>query len=40
VRQWLSGQVDPGRLFVVAPTLKPDGIQEKGKTIRVDLSLK
>jgi uncharacterized protein involved in outer membrane biogenesis len=40
VRQWLSGQVDPGRLFVVAPTLKPDGIQEKGKTTRVDLSLR
>jgi len=40
VRQWLSGRVDPGRLFVVAPTLKPDGIQEKGETTRVDLSLK
>jgi uncharacterized protein involved in outer membrane biogenesis len=40
VRQWLSGQVDPGRLFVVAPTLKTDGIEDKGKTTRVDLSLK
>jgi uncharacterized protein involved in outer membrane biogenesis len=40
VRQWLSGQVDPGRLFVVAPTLNTDGIQEQGKTTRVDLSLK
>ena len=40
VRQWLSGQVDPGRLFVVAPTLKTDGIKDKGKTTRVDLSLK
>jgi uncharacterized protein involved in outer membrane biogenesis len=40
VRQWLSGRVDPGRLFVAAPTLKPDSIQEKGRTTRVDLSLK
>jgi hypothetical protein len=40
VRQGLSGQVDPGRLFVVAPTLNPDGIQDQGKTTRVDLSLK
>jgi uncharacterized protein involved in outer membrane biogenesis len=40
VRQWLSGQVDPGRLFVVAPTLKADGIKDQGKTTRVDLSLK
>jgi hypothetical protein len=40
VRQWLSGQVDPGRLFMVAPTLNTDGIQDKGKTTRVDLSLK
>jgi uncharacterized protein involved in outer membrane biogenesis len=40
VRQWLSGQVDPRRLFVVAPTLNTDGIQDQGKTTRVDLSLK
>jgi hypothetical protein len=40
VRQWLSGRVDPRRLFVGAPTLKPDGIKGKGKTTRVDLSLK
>jgi outer membrane protein OmpA-like peptidoglycan-associated protein len=40
VRQWLSGQVDPGRLFVVAPTLKTEGIKDQGKTTRVDLSLK
>jgi outer membrane protein OmpA-like peptidoglycan-associated protein len=40
VRQWLSRQVEPGRLFVVAPTLNPDGIKDKGKTTRVDLSLK
>jgi hypothetical protein len=40
VRQWLSRQVDPRRLFVVAPTLNTDGIQDQGKTTRVDLSLK
>jgi outer membrane protein OmpA-like peptidoglycan-associated protein len=40
VRQWLSGQVDAGRLFVVAPTLTADGITDQGKTTRVDLSLK
>ncbi|HSF29832.1 MAG TPA: DUF748 domain-containing protein [Candidatus Tectomicrobia bacterium] len=40
VRQWLSGQVDPGRLFVVAPMLKTDGIKGQGQTTRVDLSLK
>jgi hypothetical protein len=34
VRQWLSGQLDPGRLFVVAPTLKSDGIR-MGKTTRL-----
>ena len=28
------------RLFVVAPTLEADGIKDKGKTTRVDLSLK
>jgi hypothetical protein len=40
VRHWLSGRVDPGRLFVVAPTLKADGDKDKRKTTRVDLSLK
>ena len=40
VRQWLSGQVDPGRLFVVAPTLNTDGIKDQGETTRADLSLK
>jgi uncharacterized protein involved in outer membrane biogenesis/outer membrane protein OmpA-like peptidoglycan-associated protein len=40
VRQWLSGQVDPGRLFVVAPMLSTDGIKDQGKTTRVDLTLK
>jgi hypothetical protein len=40
VRQWLSGRVEPSRLFVVAPTLEVGGAQEGGKTSRVDLSLK
>ena len=40
VRQWLSGQVDPDRLFVVTPTLTAEGIEDQGKTTRVDLSLK
>jgi hypothetical protein len=40
VRQWLSGQIDPRRLFVVAPRLEADDIKDKGKTTRVDLSLK
>jgi hypothetical protein len=40
VLQWLSGQVDLGRLSVVAPTLKTDDLQDKDKTSRVDLSLK
>jgi hypothetical protein len=40
VRQWLSGQVDPSRLFVVAPKLKADSIQNQGKTTGVDLSLR
>ena len=40
VRQWLSGQVDPDRLFVVTPTLTAEGIKDQGKTTRVDLSLK
>jgi uncharacterized protein involved in outer membrane biogenesis len=40
VRQWLSGQVEPGRLSVVAPTLTTNGIKDQGKTTRVDLSLR
>jgi hypothetical protein len=40
VRQWLSGQVDPDRLAVVAPTLTAEGIKDQGKTTRVDLSLR
>jgi len=41
VRKWLSNnKVDPGRLFSVPPKLNADGISDKGKTSRVDLSLK
>ncbi|CAJ0771368.1 DUF748 domain-containing protein [Ralstonia chuxiongensis] len=36
----LAERVDPGRLFVVAPKLNADGIKDKGKTTRVDFSLK
>jgi hypothetical protein len=38
VRKWMSDKVEPGRLFLVAPKLTPDGISDKGKTTRVDLS--
>jgi hypothetical protein len=40
VRPWLSGRVEAGRLFVVAPTLTADGITDQGKATRVDLSFK
>jgi Domain of Unknown Function (DUF748) len=40
VRSYLSKQVDPVRLAVVAPKLNADGIKDKGKTTRVDLSIK
>ena len=36
----LAERVDPGRLFVVAPKLTAEGIKDKGKTTRVDFSLK
>lgn len=40
VRAYLSTkQVDAARLFVIAPKLNADGINDKGKTTRVDLSL-
>ncbi|HZY58441.1 MAG TPA: DUF748 domain-containing protein, partial [Candidatus Binataceae bacterium] len=39
VRRWLSKQVDPVRLAVVAPRFNADGIKDKGKTTRVDLSI-
>ena len=38
VRKWMSDKVEPGRLFLVAPKLTPEGISDKGKTTRVDLS--
>ncbi len=38
VRKWMSGKIEPGRLFLVAPKLTPEGIEDKGKTTRVDLS--
>jgi hypothetical protein len=38
VRKWMSDKVDPGRLFLEAPKLTADGITDKGKTTRVDLS--
>jgi len=41
VRKWLSdNKVDPGKLFTVPPKLTAEGITDKGKTSRVDLSLK
>lgn len=38
VRKWMSDKVDPGRLFLVASKLTPEGIADQGKTTRVDLS--
>ena len=38
VRKFMSGKIEPGRLFLVAPKLTPEGISDKGKTTRVDLS--
>jgi hypothetical protein len=39
VHQQLAKQVDPARLFIIAPKLNAEGIKGKGKTMRVDLSL-
>ncbi|APG02521.1 hypothetical protein BJI69_00450 [Luteibacter rhizovicinus DSM 16549] len=39
VRQWLQGKVDDKRLFVQAPKLDPKGIDDAGKTTRVDFGL-
>jgi hypothetical protein len=39
VRRELAKQVDPARLFIVAPKLNAEVIEGKGKTTRVDLSL-
>ncbi|MFA6230346.1 MAG: DUF748 domain-containing protein [Rhodanobacter sp.] len=39
VRQWLHGKVDDKRVFVSAPKLDAKGIDDKGKTTRVDFGL-
>lgn len=39
VRQWLQGTVDDKRVFVVAPKLDPKGIDDGGRTTRVDFGL-
>ncbi|HVI54343.1 MAG TPA: DUF748 domain-containing protein [Luteibacter sp.] len=39
VRQWLQGKVDDKRVFVLAPKLDPKGIDDGGKTTRVDFGL-
>jgi hypothetical protein len=39
VRQQLSKQIDPQRLFVVAPKLDATGITDNGKTTRVELNV-
>ncbi len=38
VRKFMSEKVPPGRLFLVASKATPEGIADKGKTTRVDLS--
>lgn len=42
VKQWLagSGGIPPERVFIVAPKLNADGIQDKGAPTRVDFALK
>jgi uncharacterized protein involved in outer membrane biogenesis len=39
VRQWLQGKVDDKRVFVVAPKTDAKGIDDGGKTTRVDFGL-
>ena len=39
VREWMSKQIDPARLFVTTPQLDAKGVSDKGKSSRVDLSL-
>ncbi|HEV7777518.1 MAG TPA: DUF748 domain-containing protein [Luteibacter sp.] len=39
VRQWLHGKVDDKRIFVLAPKLDAKGIDDDGKTTRVDFGL-
>ena len=40
VQQYLEGKIDSSRVFIVAPKLNADGIQDKGATTRVDFGLK
>lgn len=40
VQQYLDGKIDSSRLFIVAPKLNAEGIQDKGATTRVDFGLK
>ncbi|HEY4091407.1 MAG TPA: DUF748 domain-containing protein [Luteibacter sp.] len=39
VRLWLQGKVDDKRVFVLAPKVDPKGIDDGGKTTRVDFGL-
>jgi len=39
VQQWLKGKVDGNRVFVVAPKTDAKGIDDGGKTTRVDFGL-
>ncbi|HEY4294275.1 DUF748 domain-containing protein [Luteibacter sp.] len=39
VRQWLRGKVDDKRVFALAPKLNGKGIDDSGKTTRVDFGL-
>jgi uncharacterized protein involved in outer membrane biogenesis len=39
VRQWLRGKVDDKRVFALAPKLDTKGIDDTGKTTRVDFGL-
>ncbi len=39
VRQWLQGKIDPQRLSVHPPRLDAKGINDEGKTTRVDFGL-
>lgn len=39
VRLWLRGKLDDKRVFVLAPKLDAQGIDDKGKTTRVDFGL-
>lgn len=40
VRKWLGSRISPSRLVIVEPKLNAEGISDKEKTTRVDLSLK